>query len=76
MKVELIPSGKTGEINLEVRPVTSEKELAVRDKLYYRVPDVADVRIVYGDETLCNARRLVYQFGTVVTLPSNFIIGK
>jgi hypothetical protein len=76
VKVELVPSGKTGELNLEVRPVTSEKELAVRDRLYYRVPDVADVRIVSGSETLCTARRLVYQFGTVVTLPSNFIIGK
>lgn len=76
VKVELIPSGKTGELNLEVRPVTSEKELAVRDKLFYRVPDVAEVRIMSGGEMLCTARRLVYQFGTVVTLPSNFIIGK
>lgn len=76
VQIILKPSGKTKELNLVVRPVTSEKELAVRDKLYYRVPDVADVTIISGDETLCAARKLVYQFGTVVTLPSNFIIGK
>jgi hypothetical protein len=76
IQVELIPSGKTKELNLEVRPITSEKELAVRDKLYYRIPDVVDVRIVSGNETLSAGRKLVYQFGIVVTLPSNFIIGK
>jgi hypothetical protein len=76
VEIEMKPSGKTKGLNLVVRPVTSEKELAVTDKLYYRVPDVADIRIMSGNETLCAARKLIYQFGTVVTLPSNFIIGR
>jgi hypothetical protein len=76
VQIEIVPTGKTKELNLEVRPVTSEKELTVRDKLYYRVPDVADIKIASGNATLCAGRKLVYQFGTVVTLPSNFIIGK
>jgi hypothetical protein len=76
VQVEMTASGKTGELKLVVKPVTSQKDLAARDRLYYRVPDVAEIRISMGDETLCTARKLVYQFGNTVTLPSNFIIGK
>jgi len=73
--IEMLPSGKTKELNLIVRPIGSEKELTTHDRLYYRVPDVVDIRVASGDETLCTARKLVYQFGNIVTLPSNFIIG-
>ena len=74
--IEMTPSGKTRDLNLMVRPVASEKELESRDRLYYRVPDVVDVTVTSSDEILCTARKLVYQFGNTVTLPSNFIIGK
>ena len=76
VQVEMVPSGKTKELKLVVRPVTSQKDLTLRDRLYYRVPDVVEIRVTAGDETLCTARKLVYQFGTTVTLPSNFIIGR
>lgn len=76
VQIEMMPSGKTKELKLVTRPVTSQKELTVRDRLYYRVPDVADIRVSAGEETLCTSRKLVYQFGTTVTLPSNFIIGR
>lgn len=74
--IELIPSNKTKDLNLVVRPAGSEKEMSGSDRLYYRVPDVVDIRITQGNETLCTARKLVYQFGNTVTLPSNIIIGK
>lgn len=74
--IEFYPSGKTGDLNLIVRPVVSEKEIGVPDKLFYRVPDVVDIRVISGNETLCAARKLIYQFGNTVALPSNFIIGK
>lgn len=74
--MEIIPSGKTRELNLVVRPVTSQKELALTDRLYYRVPDVAEITLTLGDEKLCTARKLVYQFGNTVALPANFIIGR
>jgi hypothetical protein len=74
--IELVPSGKTRELNLVVQPATSQKELAVSDRLYYRVPDVARISITSGDEILYTARKLVYQFGNTVVLPSNFIIGR
>lgn len=74
--LELLPSNKTKDLNLVVRPAGSEKEMSRSDRLYYRVPDVVDIRITQGNETLCTARKLVYQFGNTVTLPSNIIIGK
>jgi hypothetical protein len=74
--IEMIPSNKTSNLNLIVKPVTSEREASAPDKLYYRVPDVVDIRISSGNDILYTGRKLIYQFGNIVTLPSNFIIGK
>lgn len=74
--LELVPSGKTRDLTLVVRPVTSEREITANDRLYYRVPDIVDIRVNAGGETLCTARKLIYQYGNTVTLPANFIIGK
>lgn len=73
--MEITPSGKTGALNM-LTSETSQKETSSTDKLYYRVPDVAEITITLGNERLCTARKLVYQFGKIVNLPSNFIIGK
>lgn len=74
--IELVPSNKTRNLNLIVRPATSAREMVSTDKLFYRVPDVVDIRITQGNETFCSSRKLVYQFGNTVTLPANFVIGK
>ncbi len=74
--IELTPSNKTRNLNLIVKPASSEREANAPDKLFYRVPDVVDFRISSGNETLYTGRTLIYQFGSTVTLPSNFIIGK
>jgi len=74
--IEMTPSYKTKNLNLITRPDSSEREAKAPDKLYYRVPDVVDIRISSGNETLYSGRKLIYQFGNTVTLPSNFIIGK
>jgi hypothetical protein len=74
--VEMVASGKTKDLNLVVRPVTSKNDVELSDRIYYRVPDVADIRITNGSTVYCTARKLVYQFGSIVALPSNYIIGK
>jgi hypothetical protein len=74
--IEMVASGKTKDINLVVRPITSKKEIGLSDRLYYRIPDVADIRVTNGNTVFCTARKIVYQFGSIVALPSNFIIGK
>ena len=74
----LEPAGKTKDITIIARPAPAGKESEQKswDKLYYRVPDVVTVKIKRGSESLIESRKLVYQFGQVVQLPANFIIGK
>jgi hypothetical protein len=74
----LEPAGKTKDITIVARPAPEGKEGESRtwDKLYYRVPDVVTVKITRGNENLFESRKLVYQFGQVVQLPANFILGK
>jgi Domain of unknown function (DUF4831) len=73
--VVLSPEQKTKELTMITR---SEPDPAIPkiDKLYYRIPDVVSMTIKMGDETLYNSRKLVYQFGEILQLPANYIIGK
>jgi len=73
--VELIPEFKTKSLTL-LNNQKVESELPTYDKLYYRVPDVVNVKISLGSEIFFNSRRLIYQFGEVIQLPSNYILGK
>ena len=56
--------------------VQSKSEGKKYDKLFYRVPDVVDIKISKGSEKLFDSRKLIYQFGEVIQLPANYIIGK
>ncbi len=46
------------------------------DKLFYRIPDIVNMSVSIEDEILYNSRKLVYQFGEILQLPGNYIIGK
>jgi hypothetical protein len=46
------------------------------DRLFYRVPDVSGVKLNLGTEKLLETRKLIYQFGEVIQLPANYIIGR
>jgi hypothetical protein len=81
-------AGKTGTpVVLEILPEQKTKDLAiikkpqaepavVYDKLYYRVPDMVNLKVSINGEVFLNTRKLVYQLGEVVQLPANYIIGK
>jgi hypothetical protein len=71
---EFIPEKKSKEITVVSRP-KPESVGPVYDKLFYRVPDVANIKISLGTETLYNSRKLIYQFGNIIQLPANYIIG-
>lgn len=76
--VELIPENRTKELSVlksSSSASSNSKEPQV-DRLYYRVPDVVNMKISFGDEVLFHSRRLVYQFGEIVQLPANLVIGK
>ncbi len=72
---ELIPELKTRDLTIITQRKTDQSS-PKHDKLFYRVPDVVNLKISFGNEVLNNSRRLIYQFGEVIQLPANFIIGK
>ncbi len=73
--MELVPEKKTKDLSVISRSASPGSEPA-KEKVYYRIPDVVNVMINMGDETLYKSRKLVFQFGTVMQLPANYIIGK
>lgn len=73
--LEFIPEMKTRNLNI-ISGKSGIPSAQKYDKLFYRVPDVVNIRVMLGDEVLNKTRKLVYQFGEIVRLPSNYIIGK
>ncbi len=76
VNIELAPAHKTKDLTITTRPQTETVPAQKFDKLYYRMPVVVTINIKAGTEILYNSRKLVYQFGDVIQLPANFIIGK
>jgi hypothetical protein len=72
---EVVPEQKTKDITI-IETAERESSAPAPDKLFYRIPDVAAVRIIMNGKTLYSSRKLVYQLGEVMQLPSNYIIGK
>ena len=71
---ELIPEQKTKALNVINN---NQKQGGVTfDKLFYRAPDIVNLKISMGREVLFNSRKMVYQFGETIQLPANFIITK
>ncbi len=75
VSVELVSEQRTKDLAI-IRKHTEEPKTQTYDKLYYRVPDVVNLKVSKGQEVYLNARKLVYQFGEVVQLPANFVIGR
>lgn len=66
VSVEIIPSGKTRSLrNL----IPQNPEENVYNEIYYRLPDVADVRVLWGDQELIEKRMNIYQLGALVSVP-------
>ncbi len=75
LTLEFLAESKTSKVNL----MTGSKEGSASQnagKLYYRIPDVVSIKPSFGNRFFSTSRKLVYQFGEVVQLPANFIIGK
>lgn len=73
--IEFIPEMKTRNLNI-ISGKSGSSSAQKYDKLFYRVPDVVNVRVMIGNEVLSKSRKLIYQFGETVRLPAIYIIGK
>ena len=74
--VLLVPAKKSKDLTIITKPLSVNETVRKFDKLYYRIPEVVNVNIKMGEESLYNSRKLIYQFGEVIQLPANYIIGK
>lgn len=74
VEIEFVPERKTAGLN--ITPGKAGSSSAQNDKLFYRVPDVVNVKISVGSEVLNSTRKLIYQFGEIVRLPSNYVIDR
>jgi hypothetical protein len=74
--VTLVPAKKSKDLTIMTKPQSGNEPVQKFDKLYYRIPEVVTMNIKMGEENLYNSRKLIYQFGEVIQLPANYIIGK
>jgi hypothetical protein len=73
--IEFLPEKKAKGLTL-INTTQEKPEAKKFDKLFYRVPEVVGVKISLGSDKLFDSRKLIYQFGEVIQLPANYIIGK
>ena len=73
--IYVTPEQKTRNLRVISSQVPDDTEQKL-NRLYYRIPDVVNVKILMGEKPLYESRRLVYQLGEVLQLPANYIIGK
>jgi hypothetical protein len=73
--MDFAPEMKTRNLNI-ISGKSGSSSAQKYDKLFFRVPDVVNVRVMIGNEVLGKSRYLIYQFGEIVIMPANYIIGK
>lgn len=74
--IDIKSAVKTRDITYINRPASDDKPVETYDRLYYRMPDVSVITVSSKGIKLFESRRLVYQYGQVLQLPANYIIGK
>ena len=68
LEVRLAPGGKTTDIENLYPQVPGENN---NNLMYYRLPDVVDLKVMLGDEMLQKKRISIFQAGAVLTQPLN-----
>lgn len=76
VSITLVPEQKLKDITVVSHQTTSSDEGQQVDKVFYRIPDVVNVLIDLDGEVIYNSRKLIYQFGEIMQLPANYVIGK
>jgi hypothetical protein len=76
--INFTPEQKTKELTVVKNAPSETEENAVQPPagLFYRVPDVVGVTVNQGNDVFYSSRKLIFQFGNVIELPGNYIIGK
>jgi len=82
------PGSKTGDpVTIEFTPEQKTRNIASPvskggpaqqkySRIVCRLPDVAEVKLSIGNTVAGSGRKLIYQFGEIIQMPSNYLIGK
>jgi len=73
--IEFVPEQKLKDITV-LKKTPTTPIVPVYDKLFYRIPDVVTVNAGFEEELLYKSRKLIYQFGEIMQLPSNYLLGR
>lgn len=76
VNIQFVPGIKTKDLTVIASSKTPNENSQGYDKLYYRMPQVVTINLKRGEDNLYSTRKLIYQFGNLMQLPSNYIIGK
>ena len=76
VNIQFISVQKANDLKVITRPKAENAPAAKYDKLFYRMPEVVSVNIKMGEESFYSSRKLIYQFGQIIQLPANYLIGK
>ena len=66
LEMEMIPLGKTRKLD---DYFSEEADTIMNNMLYYRLPDVVELKVVYGMEELLKQRISIYQSGALISAP-------
>lgn len=69
--IELVKEMKTSQLD-RISQVPSSPD-TVPNRLFYRIPDVASVRLTDENRTISSNRLIVSQYGKIVSLPPDFL---
>jgi len=67
--VQIEPLGKTENLGSHL---LRHPEGESYNQLYYRLPDVVDLKVKLGSDVLSNQRISIFQSGAVITTPINW----
>ncbi|HBF87856.1 MAG TPA: hypothetical protein DDX39_04360 [Bacteroidales bacterium] len=73
--VKVINDGKTKVIDSYLAKKEEEKTKEIKG-LVYRIPDLASVQVLLGEDVIARKKLLVAQFGTLTTLPETILKNK
>lgn len=66
LEVMISPTGQSSVLGINDRDLNEDPGL---NKLYYRIPDVAELEVVLGEEVLSRHRISIYQSGGMLSIP-------
>ena len=71
--VEMVKMDKTKNLSFIINDLNKDGSV-YKDKLYYRFPDLAEIKIIDGQKKIATRKLNIEQFGIIMALPTIFLM--